>query len=434
MKKQLFILLLLSSQICLGQSITIDPKNSNTLLDVNSTSKAVKLPAVSTTTSITNPQKGMVVFDDATGTMSYFNGSQWVPLSNSSTGWAVSGGSLSNTNAGNVGIGTSSPSAKFHVRTGTSGASTSSFSSATFETGSHNYINILSPINRQSGFLFTRPSSPANGIIFNTDNSLFIQNNGGINLQIEADGKVGIGTTNPAAKAHVYNGFSGVTPHSNSDLVIEDDDRTYLSLATTQSNETGILFALPSNSSSGGIMYNNGARKALQFRTRNNQTQMTLDSLGTVELRTGKIESDNHTLTLRNAALNSSALDGFNLVPVAAGSISVSTVDENSGIVPESSHFVGSYTPFILPDSDTSDGSFFLRFSTLSNEPNSNRLKLIIYSFSYDHGRFSHVSGNVIDFQGGNDLRKNPPLAVSYTRVPFTPRTPIGINYIIYAF
>lgn len=98
-----------------SQSILISPNNGSKLIESNSTSKAVQLPSVAATSAITSPQKGMVVFDDATGTLSYFNGSIWIPLSNSTTGWAINGTDLSNTNSGNVGIGDATPSQKLEV-------------------------------------------------------------------------------------------------------------------------------------------------------------------------------------------------------------------------------------------------------------------------------------------------------------------------------
>jgi hypothetical protein len=313
----LVFLFLLVAESVIGQSVIIDPKISSTIIEVSSTSKAVKMPTVSTTDAITSPQKGMVVFDDASGTLSFFNGSQWVPLSNTTVGWAVSGINLGNSNLGNVGIGTSVPNTKLHVKTGASGANVSSFSSAAFETGSHNYLNILSPESKQSGILFNRPTSSDGGsIIYNTDKSLFFRNNGTTNLHIKSDGKVGIGTTNPAAKTHISNGISGITPHSASDLVIEDDDRTYLSLLTPASQEAGILFGLPSSNTSGSIMYNNGQSKSLEFRTKNNQTQVTVDSLGAVILRTGEIYSN--------------PTEGLNIVPLGIGKITFTYDDSKS--------------------------------------------------------------------------------------------------------
>lgn len=107
--KNSFILLVILSANLFGQSITISPSNGSKLIEATATNKAIQMPSVSATSVITSPQKGMVVFDDATGNLSYFNGSIWIPLSNSTTGWAVNGPNLSNTNSGNVGIGTNTP-------------------------------------------------------------------------------------------------------------------------------------------------------------------------------------------------------------------------------------------------------------------------------------------------------------------------------------
>lgn len=113
--KKFTLLLLLFVRFSFAQSVLISPINGSKLIETTATNKAVQMPNVSATSAITSPQKGMVVFDDATGTLSYFTGSQWVGLSNTATGWTTSGNNLLNTNLGNIGIGTTTPIAQLHL-------------------------------------------------------------------------------------------------------------------------------------------------------------------------------------------------------------------------------------------------------------------------------------------------------------------------------
>lgn len=283
MKKIFFFLLPI---IIEAQSLTITPNSGSAILQTNSTNKAIKMPSVNNTTAISSPQKGMVVFDDATGTLSYYNGSQWIPLSNSTTGWAVNGNNLNNTNSGNTGIGESSPNAKLHVKTGSSGASAPAFTNSIFENSTHNVVSILSPDNTQSGLIMQRPTTGSGGVTYNTDESLSLIANGSARMDIESNGNVGIGTSSAATKLHINNGASGQVPHTNADLTIEDNGTALIQLLSPQAYDSGILFGLPSNVASGGILYNNGGKKSMQFRTQNNTTQMTIDSTGSVGIGT----------------------------------------------------------------------------------------------------------------------------------------------------
>jgi hypothetical protein len=88
--------LLITSQLSVAQSVTLVPTN----------------PA--------NPSKGTVVFDNVTNLLKYWNGTIWIPITNAAaaTGWGVSGNDIYNANAGNVGLGTSTPKATFNVATG----------------------------------------------------------------------------------------------------------------------------------------------------------------------------------------------------------------------------------------------------------------------------------------------------------------------------
>lgn len=101
-------------------------------------------------------------------------------------------------------------------------------------------------------------------------------------------GRVGIGTTSPENMLHVRNGAStGVTPNSGSVGVFEGDNQSYLSVITPDAFERGILFAEPSHSMAGGIIYNNVLTPdGLQFRTAFNVRGMALESSGRLSIGT----------------------------------------------------------------------------------------------------------------------------------------------------
>ena len=97
MKKVLFIITALTmTQLVIAQSITLVPNN----------------PA--------NPAKGTVLFNNATNLLQYWNGTEWIPITNAATatGWAAVGNNIDNANKGNVGIGTNTPNATFNVAAG----------------------------------------------------------------------------------------------------------------------------------------------------------------------------------------------------------------------------------------------------------------------------------------------------------------------------
>ena len=93
---------------------------------------------------------------------------------------------------------------------------------------------------------------------------------------------VGIGTTTPLAKLHVFSGASGnTTPFSP--FVVEGNNNTYINLLTPNINESGILFGKADNAASGAIVYNNtNALNGFQFRNNNNITRMLIANNGNV--------------------------------------------------------------------------------------------------------------------------------------------------------
>jgi hypothetical protein len=120
---------------------------------------------------------GRVLTSDASGNAS------WADLPASASVWAVSGANIHNTNTGNVGIGTTTPTAKLDVRGG-----------------------ML--VDSSSGSLRIGYPSSANQWHFNTigggaNLQLWENAAGAIRMYFAAGGNIGIGTTAPTGRLHI---------------------------------------------------------------------------------------------------------------------------------------------------------------------------------------------------------------------------------------
>nr|WP_293833387.1 hypothetical protein [uncultured Arsenicibacter sp.] len=96
--------------------------SASAALEVKSTSQGVLLPRLTTAqrTAISNAANGLLVFDTDTQSFWFRQNGAWVNLvgggsSGAGVGWQQTGANISNTNSGNVGIGTTNPLAKLSV-------------------------------------------------------------------------------------------------------------------------------------------------------------------------------------------------------------------------------------------------------------------------------------------------------------------------------
>jgi DNA-binding beta-propeller fold protein YncE len=115
-----------------AQSVTIDPKNTATnIIDAKSTNQGMTVPKMTTAqkTAIAIKTEGMMVYDTDAHQFSYWTGSVWVNFGNATSaagaGWSQTGNNITNSNTGNVGIGTGAvaPGNKLEINTGVEGFS-----------------------------------------------------------------------------------------------------------------------------------------------------------------------------------------------------------------------------------------------------------------------------------------------------------------------
>jgi hypothetical protein len=278
-------------------------------LEVRSTSKGVLIPRMTTVEMglIVAPAQGLMVYNTDTKSFLYYDGF-WKEMSiKDDNVWSKNADHIYNNNLGFVGVGTNSPGTKLDVASGSSGAI------ARFSGGTSTWMEFREN-NVYRGYLGSF-SGNAEDMDFGTGSG---NTTGKIHFTIGAIPKVtvsdlgylGIGKIVPNSPLHVVGGTGagGVLPFFST-ITAENNGNTFLSLLAPNANEAGMIFGLNSNNISGSVVYNNASTpKGLQFRTRNNITQMVLDSLGNVGI--GDITPTSRLNVTSTTASNIANFDG----------------------------------------------------------------------------------------------------------------------------
>lgn len=111
---------LLQYSVLSAQSIGIgtNTPNASAQLDITSTNKGILIPRMTAAqrAAIVSPASGLMVYETTSNSLWVYNGTVWVQYGSGGTSlWTESGNNIYNSNVGNVGIGTSTPSSKFSV-------------------------------------------------------------------------------------------------------------------------------------------------------------------------------------------------------------------------------------------------------------------------------------------------------------------------------
>ncbi len=108
-----------------------------------------------------------------------------------------------------VGIGENSPNARLHVkRSGASGGTYHASSSVIIEDNNSSYLQFTNPSASETGLLSGNAvTTIRSALIFRADSSIQLRAGGNNNrMHIDNNGYIGIGTTTPLTKVHVYEG------------------------------------------------------------------------------------------------------------------------------------------------------------------------------------------------------------------------------------
>jgi hypothetical protein len=193
---------------------------------------------------------------------------------------------------GNVGIGTTSPTSKLTVedtigikRAGVDAISTLQQTGAGLE------------VNAPNGY-----------------HPLIIKHNGTELVRFKNDGNVGIGTTSPGAKLHVYSSSSGASAYALNGVEIESNGVTGINILSPNTGYGRIYFGAPISNTAGAIEYIHNATLSsgyMKLRAGGGD-RVFIHGNGNVGINTGSPEDKLHVLVTSTSAAQGIYLDSGN--------------------------------------------------------------------------------------------------------------------------
>lgn len=201
---------LLANDVTNAQSVAINndgaAPDSSAIVDIASRSKGLLIPRMNSNerNSIVVPAQGLLVFDTDMNNIFVYKGTGWTELGSSSGGsgyWSSNGSNIYNTNAGDIGIGTSSPGTSLHIKRN---------NEAVRIEGSNAYISFYDNSGIYKGYLWqgTDNNISLGTAVGNTTGRIEFHNNGVLASSIDNTGSFQVYGISASLKLN-QNGITG---------------------------------------------------------------------------------------------------------------------------------------------------------------------------------------------------------------------------------
>lgn len=257
--------------------------------------------------AISSPQTGMLVYNNATLSYWFYNGTIWqsIPTTSSSSPWLTSGNNINNNNIGNVGIGTPTPFAKLDILhaggIGINVKSSSSVSTIDIDGASGGAELRLINNGNLKWKLDNIPTSN-NFEIFE-----FGAGNGQRFMIQNGTGNIGIGQSSPTSKVDIlHSGGSGLRVKSTSSFsTIDIDGSSGESALRYYANGTQMWNLRNSSSNNNLELYENGGFLRLTVQDATGNVGINEENpLATLHVKTN--QPGNATAIFQGTNINSS--------------------------------------------------------------------------------------------------------------------------------
>jgi hypothetical protein len=218
-----------------GQNVGIgtNTPNNSAQLDIVSTTKGLLMPRMTAAqrTAIATPATGLTVYQtDGTAGFYFYNGAAWSQLGAGGGGsnpWTISGNSIYNNNTANVGIGTTAPSEKLHVKgdarvdapTNTVGIDFNLYAGDNQGATIRFYDNLIAPV--QTGSI----SSNVNQMMFFRSGNFMMLTDEGLGiLNASPLTRLHITTGQDAGLANTSNGFVMLGNATGANVILDNNE------------------------------------------------------------------------------------------------------------------------------------------------------------------------------------------------------------------